>query len=136
MGNARLRAAGLIAVALLIAGSVFVASAWARSLAVSGITGHVLIGPLAPTRHTLPGLDGDEAPYAATIVVYDIDGSRELTRVRSDERGRFRIVLEPGLYLLRPLQQERPFPMAKSMRVSVERDAFTDVTVLYDIQIR
>jgi hypothetical protein len=136
MGNARLRAAAIVAAVLLIAGSVFAASAWARSFTVSGIVGHVLVGPLSPVRHTLPGVDGDEAAYSATVIVYDADGEHEVTRVRSDAAGEFRIVLEPGMYTLRPLPEQQPFPLAKPVVVQVQRGEFTDISLLYDTQIR
>lgn len=135
MGKARARAATLVAAVLLIAGSVFAATAWARSLTAGGIVGTVLVGPLAPVRTTMVGVDGDEAAYPATLVLYDADGVREVARVRSDERGEFRVVLPPGLYLLRPLPETEPFPLAKQMRVQVARGEFTDITVLYDTGI-
>jgi hypothetical protein len=127
-----MRTAVVVAVVMVI-GTVFVASAWARSLPSGGIAGRVYIGPMHPVRHTLPGLDGDEIPYSAVMAVYDADDTHEITRVRSDEHGDFRFALGPGLYLLRPLQEDQPFPKAKAQLVLVRERVYTDTIVLYDL---
>lgn len=133
MSKARVRAAVAVAVVLVVVWTVSVASAWAHAGADGGITGRVYIGPLNPIRHTLPGLDGDEAAYSATLVVSDAAGEHEVARVRSNDHGDFRLVLPPGLYLLRPLQEQDPFPRAKAQLVEVRERAFTDTIVLYDL---
>lgn len=136
LSRSRVRAAATVAAVLLVTGAVFVAAAYARSLGqTGGISGRVYVGPLDPIRHTLPGLDGDEMPYQATIAVDDEDGTQEITRVRSDEHGEFRVALAPGLYLLRPLEETQPFPLAKPMLVRVDAGAYTDTMILYDLQI-
>jgi hypothetical protein len=136
MGVTRSRVAAIVATVLLIAGAVFVASAWARAEVPGGVSGRVYVGPLSAVRHTTPGLDGDEIAYQATIVIRDKDDTFEITRVRSDEHGEFRVVLPPGLYTLRPLEETMPFPKARPIRVQVAAHTFTDVTVLYDLQIQ
>jgi hypothetical protein len=134
MRASRVRVAAVAAV-IVVAGALATGAAWARGNG-SGIVGKVYVGPLSPVRHSIVGMDGDEAPYAATIIVTAQDGSKQVTRVRSDDRGEFRLVLPPGMYELDPQPTSEPFPFARRYRVRVERGAYTDVVVLYDTQIR
>ena len=132
----RRRTAAVVAVSLVVVGMLSAASAWGRSTPAGGIAGRIYVGPLQPARHTLPGLDGDEAPYQATVVVRDAASLDEVARVRSDEHGDFRVTLAPGLYELDPLTETDPFPRARSIVVEVTRGDYTDALVLYDLGIR
>jgi hypothetical protein len=118
----------------LVALAIAATGAWGRtSTPTSGISGHVYAGPLEPSRHTMPGLDGDESPYAATLLVRSVEGLSVVGTVRSDDHGAFSVALSPGLYLLVPLPEQQPFPSARPMTVAVSADTYTEVLVLYDM---
>ena len=100
----------------------------------SGIDGLVTIGPICPVlREDTPCPD---EPFLATIVIEDESGNG-VTRVDSDESGRFRLNLAPGRYILVP-QSPNPGapPFASEQEVEVRADAFTQVTIAYDSGIR
>ena len=100
--------------------------------AAQGIDGLVLIGPQCPVqsqRDPCPDL-----PYEASIDVRTSSGA-EVTTVRSDAEGRFRIGLRPGSYVLEPLAGN-PFPAAGPQPVEVEADRYTEVVVSFDTGIR
>jgi hypothetical protein len=58
-----------------------------------------------------------------------------VAEVRSDPDGRFRIILEPGTYMLRPASAAI-YPQAPAQAVTVARDKFTPVRIVYDSGIR
>lgn len=100
--------------------------------APQGIDGIVLLGPQCPVasqEDSCPDL-----PYQAWIVLRRSDGCR-VTRVRSDENGRFRVGLRPGSYVLDP-QSGSPFPVAAEQEVVVEAGRYTEVLVSFDTGIR
>jgi hypothetical protein len=100
----------------------------------SGIEGLVTIGPICPVlREDTPCPD---EPFQATIVVEDRDGD-EVTRVDSDESGRFRVNLAPGRYNLVP-QSPNPvsLPFASEQEVEVRAGHFAQITIAYDSGIR
>lgn len=100
--------------------------------APQGIDGTVLLGPQCPVasqEDPCPDL-----PYQAWIVIRRSDGHR-ITRIRSDEGGRFRVGLSPGSYVLDP-QSGDPFPIAAEQEVAVEAGRYTDVLVSFDTGIR
>jgi hypothetical protein len=98
----------------------------------TGIEGTITLGPLAPvTREGEP----NERPYEATVLVRTADGSREVTRFRSDADGRFHVPLIPGGYVLEPVGGN-PLPTAPSQTVTVEKGAFSRVLIQYDTGIR
>ena len=97
----------------------------------SGIEGEVILRPVSPVER--PGTV-NQRPYEARIGVADGAG-RHVTEVRSGPDGRFRIVLEPGTYVLHP-ESEAIYPQAPAQTVTVIRDRFTPVRILYDSGIR
>ena len=84
----------------------------ARSQASSsrdtGIEGRITIGPSTPVARAG---EPSTRPYQTTIAVLDADG-REVTRFATDADGRFRVLLAPGTYRLRP-EARGPFPPRK-----------------------
>jgi hypothetical protein len=100
--------------------------------ALQGIEGVVMIGPQCPVQSLEDPCP--DLPYRAWIDVRAPSG-RQLTRVRSDEDGRFRMGLRPGTYTLRP-ESGDPFPVAETLHVVVVRDRYTEVTIDFDTGIR
>lgn len=97
-----------------------------------GIEGLVLLGPQCPVQtedDPCPDL-----PYQAWIRVRHADGGI-ITRIRSDEDGRFRVGLRPGKYILDP-ESGDPFPHASREEAEVERDRYTEIVLFFDTGIR
>lgn len=97
----------------------------------SGIDGEVILRPVSPVEW--PGMV-NHRPYEAIIGVENGAG-RVVAEVRSDPDGRFRIILEPGTYVLRPAS-DAMYPQAPAQTVTVARDHFTPVRIVYDSGIR
>lgn len=97
-----------------------------------GIDLLALRGPLCPVQ-TEDDPCPDE-PYQAWIQIRNQQGLL-VTRSQTDENGRLRIGLFPGLYVVRP-ESGDPFPVASEQEVTVVPDHFTEVTVHFDTGIR
>ena len=93
----------------------------------SGIEGRVIIRPVRSVERR--GVT-NQAPYEAKITVLDGAG-REVAVVESDADGRFRLLLPPGSYVLRP-ESPGAYPRAEKQRVRVRRNDMTQVEVVYD----
>ena len=100
--------------------------------APQGIEGLVLLGPMCPVSQ--PDNPCPDQPYQAWIDVRDAGGGN-VTRVRSDANGRFRVGLEAGSYVLHP-ESGDPLPRAADQQVDVKPGAYTSVTVSFDTGIR
>lgn len=101
----------------------------------SGIEGQILAGPQCPVER--PGDPNcADKPYQGTVIVKTADGSREVTRFRSGNDGKFRVALDPGTYLLDPQSTTSPFPRGIQQTVVVEPGKYLQVTVSYDTGIR
>ncbi len=125
----------LLGVALLLACADGPKPGPAPTATGSGIAGEVVRGPLCPIApHGQPCPD---QPVAATIVLQDRDGQRELLTVRSGDDGRFRVDLAPGEYRLVPVPpQPGAPPYAEPQVVTVHPAQYTPVTIKYDTGIR
>jgi hypothetical protein len=97
----------------------------------SGIDGEVILRPVAPVER--PGTI-NQRPYEAIIGVENAAG-RVVAEVRSDRDGRFRIILEPGTYVLHPAS-DAIYPQAPAQTVAVTKDHFTPAHIVYDSGIR
>lgn len=77
----------------------------------------------------------NSSPYSATIKVYRVRQNRQLAVIDSNSRGRFRVPLAPGRYLLHPEAQiscaGSVIPVRKTIPVRVRRSAFTRVNIQY-----
>jgi hypothetical protein len=112
-------------------------AAWGGSSAGvtdSGVRGKVAIGPTCPVV-----IEGDpsceDQPYEATIRI--LREGRLVARARSGEDGRFRRRLEPGRYVLDPVEPNGTGPPTAGSRVvRVYRHRFTFVTIAFDSGIR
>jgi hypothetical protein len=97
----------------------------------NGIDGEVILRPVSPVER--PGMV-NERPYEAVIGVENGAG-RTVAEVRSGPDGRFRIVLAPGTYVLRP-GSDAIYPQAPAQTVTVRKDHFTPARIVYDSGIR
>jgi hypothetical protein len=100
--------------------------------AAQGIEGLVLLGPQCPVQTQADPCP--DVPYRAWIDVRTGRGA-QVTRVRSDAEGRFRVGLRAGSYVLEP-EAGSPFPVAGAQTVEVDEGAYTDVIVSFDTGIR
>src|SRR3990172_10032791 len=66
----------------------------------TGIEGQVFIGPMCPVVQV--GVPCPDQPYQANITVLDQNGNR-VTQFQTDSQGRFRVLLNQGAYVLRPV---------------------------------
>jgi hypothetical protein len=97
-----------------------------------GIEFLALLGPTCPVESQEAPCPDE--PYRAWIQVRNVQGLL-VTRIQTDEDGHARIGLAPGLYVVHP-ESGDPFPVASEQEVTVVRDHFTEVTVLFDTGIR
>ncbi len=95
----------------------------------SGIEGQVFIGAACPGLER-EGPECRDRPHQAAIAVLTDTGDL-VTRVQSDEDGRFWVRLEPGMYVLRP-EPSGLFSSADEQEVAVTRARFTRVRIRYD----
>lgn len=100
--------------------------------AAQGIEGTVLLGPQCPVQHQDDPCP--DRPYQARIEIHRAGGGF-VTRIRSDESGRFRVGLRPGGYVLHP-ESGDPFPWASRQEVTVVPNVFTEVAIHFDTGIR
>ena len=102
----------------------------------SGIRGQVITGPISPVERL--GHPNTRPLPGAVMTVQSEGAHKEMARQKTDEHGRFLVVLPKGNYLLVPLPP-RPGssrPHASPQAVKVESNKFTEVTVQYDTGIR
>jgi len=98
----------------------------------SGIEGQVLIGPMCPVVQV--GQECPDQPYQAVLTVSSPQGEK-IVQFQTDEKGRFKIPLAPGEYILHP-ESPNGMPFAGEQTVRVEEGKFTQVAVNYDSGIR
>ncbi len=75
-----------------------------------------------------------DQPYQATITVLDANGN-QVTQFQSDAQGQFRVLLDPGVYTLRPESPDH-FTRAGEQTITVASGQFTQLTITYDSGIR
>jgi hypothetical protein len=126
-------------VALLIAGLLCLTacSAAGGSELHSGIAGRIVAGPTCPVEMVPPQPACAPRPLAASLRVRRTGSSRSRL-VKSGSDGRFRILLEPGTYVVRALSEGRssfPRPPAPQ-RVVVHAGRLSHITIMYDTGIR
>jgi len=97
-----------------------------------GIEGQVTIGPMCPVVQV--GTPCPDQPYQATITVLDANGN-QVTQFQSDAQGQFRVLLDPGVYTLRPESPDH-FTRAGEQTITVASGQFTQLTITYDSGIR
>ena len=97
----------------------------------SGIEGQTILGPISPIER--PGMI-NYRPYQATASIVDQRG-QTVAKLQSDAKGRFRIPLKPGRYILYP-ESLGSLPWAMEQSVVVSEGQFTEVRITYDSGIR
>jgi hypothetical protein len=98
----------------------------------NGIEGQVLIGPMCPVVQQ--GQECPDQPYQATLTVNTPNGV-QITQIKTDEQGRFKITLVPGEYTLHP-ESPSGIPSAADQPFVVSSGQYTQLTVHYDSGIR
>jgi hypothetical protein len=98
----------------------------------SGIEGQVLVGPMCPVVQQ--GQECPDQPYPATLTVNGLNGV-PIAQFRSDDQGRFQVMLVPGEYILHP-ESPNGLPFAGDQSFTVETGRYTQITVHYDSGIR
>lgn len=101
----------------------------------SGIEGQVLIGPTCPVMRAEDPNCADK-PYPTTLGLYQ--NGQFLTRLSTDDQGRFKVSLEPGTYTLVPERKTGQLarPLQTEQEVVVKSGAYTPVKVVYNSGIR
>ena len=102
--------------------------------ALSGVRGHVTIGPMCPVMRA--GEPCPDRPYRALLVVRDAAG-REVARVESAEDGTYALPLPSGAYVMAPQSPSASrMPWADSQPFEVGASAWTTLDVAFDSGIR
>lgn len=100
----------------------------------SGVEGQVLIGPACPGPVSIDSPCPDQ-PFPATLTILTAQGER-VGQVTTDEGGRFRLVLAPGSYLIRPEPPKQGIAFAVDQTVVVAANEFVFVEIVYDSGMR
>jgi hypothetical protein len=100
----------------------------------TGIEGQVLIGPMCPVVQQ--GRECPDQPYQAVLIIQTSAG-RRVTKITTNAKGKFRLPLAPGTYLLHPQNpQNSPMPFATDQTFTVVKSHFTQITLVFDSGIR
>lgn len=98
----------------------------------TGLTGTVLRGPITPVCQIQVPCD---APFSADFAVEQ--NGNVVSRFRSDQDGRFTVMLEPGAYRVVPAANAPIiFPASQAKTVNVLTGAFTEIRLTFDTGIR
>lgn len=101
----------------------------------SGVSGTATIDGGCPLVR--PDSPCPDQPLQAIISVTRTGSSDVLARVRTDEHGRFRIPLDPGAYVLQPVNTTNSLlPRAATQAVTVTAGEFLDIRIRFDSGIR
>jgi hypothetical protein len=101
------------------------------------IYGTVLLGPVCPVMMDPPDPQCADKPYATSLDVTTIDGSRVIKQFSSDGNGRFNIEIPPGQYVVRSAATANILPYCQSNGTfTVGANDSTEVTISCDTGIR
>jgi len=100
----------------------------------SGIEGYVTQGPVCPGPVQVGDSSCQDQPYQATIDILNTENTL-ITRFQTDNNGYFKILLNPGSYILHP-ESGKPTPYAPDQTIFVLAGQFTPVSIQYDTGIR
>lgn len=98
----------------------------------TGLQGQVLRGPITPVCTENEPCD---APFSAWFNVLKDD--HEVSRFQSDEKGKFAVALDPGMYVIVP-DSSAPLmaPLQQRKEIEVLPKGITPVTLYFDTGIR
>ena len=98
----------------------------------TGLTGTVMRGPITPAcRIEVPC----DAPFSADFSVEQ--NGKVVSGFRSDQDGRFSVMLEPGVYRVVPATNAPIiFPASQAKTVNVQASGLTEVRLSFDTGIR
>lgn len=99
-----------------------------------GIYGEVTQYPIYPVCNPSDPETCEPAAYSVTVIVRNAN-MVEVTRFASDQNGKFRVELNPGTYILDPVNGN-PYPHAEKQTVVVYSEQWTYVPIEYDTGIR
>jgi hypothetical protein len=98
----------------------------------TGLTGTVLRGPITPVCQIQVPCD---APFSADFSVEQ--NGRMVSGFRSDQDGRFTVMLEPGAYRVVPAANAPIiFPASQAKTVDVRPGGLTEIRLTFDTGIR
>ena len=128
MGGCRFKTNGLVLLGLIALGCRNPAS----PTLTTGLTGIVVRGPITPVCQIQVPCD---APFSADFSVEQ--NGKVVSRFRSDQDGRFSIMLEPGAYRVVPAA-DAPiiFPTSQAKTVNVLASGLTEIRLTFDTGIR
>jgi hypothetical protein len=101
----------------------------------SGIKGVAVLGPVVPVER--PGQQNVRPLAGAIITVHPEKEDREIARAVADSKGRFKLALPPGTYLVMPLPPKPGrYPRAGSFPMTVAKGKYIFRRIEYDSGIR
>lgn len=128
-GNPRKRNCSRVSTLFIFVALFLVQIAMPVNAVETGIRGTVLWGPVRPGPERLG--QSDEAPFSATFLV--LAAGREVTRFKSDKKGKFEVLLPAGDYTIVPDKSTPiPGPQRQKKNVSVPVDGFIEVTLRFN----
>lgn len=126
-------------------GAIVVLSAgtFAHAGSFGWLKGRVWIGPTCPVQTYPSTQDCADRPYVATLSITTQDGfreDREMARVTSDKRGKFRIRLPVGNYRIQKYQPEGgddiDWPTLEPQSFTVKKGKVTRIDLHFDSGVR
>jgi hypothetical protein len=100
----------------------------------TGVRGNAHVGPTCPVVRSPPDPNCADRPYAGTLVVESVGGTR-IGTVTTDAGGNFALALPPGSYRLR-LEGNAVYPMLAPQPFTVRSDGWTTLDLALDSGIR
>ena len=103
----------------------------------SGVSGTVLLGPTCPVMRDPPDPACADRPYQTTIQVIAVGSpkSSPFTSVKTDEEGKYKVLLPPGEYALQPTGGS-VMPRCETKNITITSDTMIEVNLSCDSGIR
>lgn len=95
------------------------------------VTGTVAAGPVSPLAQ--PGVPANRAVPGMTVEA--LRGNKVVATAGTDEAGRYRLILQPGTYLIR-VQSDKYLSRQASKIVTLARGQKLTVSLVFDTGIR
>ncbi len=101
----------------------------------SGIEGRVLLGPTCPVVEAGKEKECEAKPYATTLRISAVNGPF-FTLLQTEEDGSFSLPLAPGTYRIEKGPSRDNLSLLKPVEVTVKKDAFVKIDIIFDSGIR